>query len=123
MRRGRGGTGPGNADIGVIGEEESEERTRGNEGIRGFDVDGAGGMGSERECKLDVGDPATGRENTELVFMTGRTTRGGGEVDEEPGRGGIGGGSSWECWPCGRWDTCEAYDEAGGGGPRAKEGP
>jgi len=74
-------------------------------------------MGSERECILDVGDPATGRENTELVFMTGRTTRGGEEV-EEPGRGGIGGGSS-----CGRWETGEAYDEAEGGGPRAKEGP
>jgi hypothetical protein len=75
----------------VIGGEES---MRGNKGIRGFDVNGVGGMGSERECILDVGDPATGRENTELVFMTGRTMRWGEEVDEELGRGGIDGGSS-----------------------------
>jgi len=106
-----------------MGGEQSVEGTRGNKGTRGFDVDGVGGMGSERECILDVGDPATGRENTELVFMTGRTARGGEEVDAEPGRGGIGGGSSRECWPCGRRDTCEAYNEAEGGGPRAKEGP
>lgn len=115
MRRGRVGTGPGNADIGVIGGVQSAEGARGNKGIRDFDVDGVGGMGSKRECILDVGDPAAGRENTELVFMTGRTTRGGEEVDGEPGREGIGGGSSWECWPCGQWDTCEAYDEAEGG--------
>ena len=98
-----------------------EPSTEGNKGIRSFDVDGVGGMGSERECILDVGDPIAGRENMELVFMTGRITRGG-EVDEEPGRGGIGDVSSWECWPCGRWDTCEAYDEAEGE-PRANEGP
>jgi len=94
-RRGGGGrTGPGNAEIGEIGGEESAEGTRGNKGFRGFDDDGVGGMGSERECMLDVGDPATGRENTELVFMTGRTTRGAEDMDKELGRAGSGGGSS-----------------------------
>ena len=77
-----------------VGGEELAEGTRGNKGFHGIDDDGVGGMGSERECMLDVGDPATGRENTELVFMTGRTTRGAEDMDEELGRGGSGGGSS-----------------------------
>ncbi len=80
--------------MGELGGEEMAEGMRGNKGIRCFDVDGVGGMGSKRECILEVGDPGTGRGNARLVFMTGRTTRGGEDVDAELGRGGIGGGSS-----------------------------
>jgi hypothetical protein len=78
-------------EIGEI-EAESAGEMGGNKGNRGFDADGTGGMGSERKCILDVGDPATWRENMELGFMTGEgTSCEGEEVDKEPGRKGTGG--------------------------------
>jgi hypothetical protein len=62
---------------------------RGNKGNRGFGEDGVGGMGSEREC-IDVGESVVPCENSEAELMI--VDRG--SPDEEPGRGGIGGGSS-----------------------------
>ena len=73
---------------------------RGNKPNGGFDV---GGVGSERECILDVGDAATLREDTEIGLRTDRRKScGGREADKAVGRGGMGGGAFWDCWPCGK---------------------
>jgi hypothetical protein len=84
-----------------------------------FDDDGVGGVGSERECML-VGDSVTRREDTETGGVRGcRKSCGAGKV---AGRGGIGGGISWECCLCGKYDTCDATDEAEGGLWRKDDG-
>lgn len=68
---------------------------RGNKPNGGFDV---GGVGSERECILDVGDAATLRGDTEIGLRAARRrSRGCREADKSVGRGGIGGGTSWGC--------------------------
>jgi|SRR6267142_1249667 len=106
-----GGTGPGSG--GAVVETAELGGTRGNKGNGGFDDDGVGGVGSERECML-VGDSVTRREDTETGVMTGRRGPCGG-VGKVVGRGGIGGGSFWECCPCGKCDRCDAIDEAESG--------
>lgn len=84
---------------------------KGDKGNGGFDADEVGGVGSERECILDVGDPATRRRDTTVGLLTGKF-RSRGEVDKAVGRGGIGGGSTRECWPCEKQDTGDPIDEA-----------
>ena len=72
---------------------------RDNKPNGGFDV---GGVGSERECILDVGDTATLREDAEIALRGERgKSCGGREVDKAVGRGGTG-GTFWGCWPCGK---------------------
>jgi hypothetical protein len=63
----------------------------------GFDV---GGVGSERECILDVGDVAKLREDAEIGVRGERRESCGGR--EAVGRGGTEGGIFWGCWPCGK---------------------
>ena len=88
------------------------EGMKGNKGNGGFDADEVGGVGSERECILDVGDPATRRGDTEVGLLTGEF-RSCGDVFKAVGRGGIGGGSTRECWPYEKQDTGDPIDDAG----------
>jgi hypothetical protein len=62
----------------------------GNGGIGGF-IDNGGGTGRVRECILEVGDVER-REGTEIGLIGGRESCG--EVYEDAGSGGIGGGGS-----------------------------
>jgi hypothetical protein len=81
---GEAGTGSGDAGferLGIIG----------NGGTGGFAVDNGGGTGRERECILEVGDVAR-REGTEIGLIAERWSCGCGEVCEEAGSGGSGGG-------------------------------
>ena len=64
----------------------------GNGGTGGFADDGVGGTGSERECILEVGDVVVRRKGTVTGLIVVRRSRG--EVYEEIGSGGSGGGGS-----------------------------
>jgi len=44
---------------------------RGDKGDRDFDVGAVGGIGSERECMLDVGDSTTWRGDIGVGIVTG----------------------------------------------------
>lgn len=69
----------------------------GNGGTGGFVDEGVGGMGSERECILEVGDAVVRREGIDGLREGRRSC---GIVYEEVGSGGSGGGSSCETRLC-----------------------
>jgi len=68
--------GEGVEEAGAMSGEAGEERLgmMGNGGIGGFVDDGVGGMGSDLECRLEVGDVAR-RKGIETGLCTGSCGR------------------------------------------------
>jgi len=61
----------GRCDTEVAGEDTGLELGKGDKGDRDFDVGAVGGMGSERECMLDVGDSTAWRGDIGVGIETG----------------------------------------------------